>query len=114
MEVLRAMEADAGLGIKELRVDGGATANDLLMQFQADVLGVRVLRPAITEVTAIGAAYLAGLAVGYWQSVDELQQQWQVKQSYEPDSRLDTAPLIQNWHRAVQTAKAWSELQTEI
>jgi glycerol kinase len=75
------MEADAGLQIGELRVDGGATANDLLMQFQADVLGVRVIRPAITEVTAIGAAYLAGLAVGYWQSVDELQQQWQVKQA---------------------------------
>jgi glycerol kinase len=113
MEVLEAMEADAGLAIKELRVDGGATANDLLMQFQADVLGVRVLRPAITEVTAIGAAYLAGLAVGYWQSVDELQQQWQVAHSYEPDGSLDTAPLIQSWHRAVEAAKAWSQLQTE-
>ncbi|MGV3640937.1 MAG: glycerol kinase GlpK [Adhaeribacter sp.] len=109
MEVLQAMEADSGLPIRELRVDGGATANGLLMQFQADILQSRVIRPEITEVTAIGAAYLAGLAVGFWQNIDEIQQQWQVNQNFEPDTQLDTARMIRNWHRAVRAAKAWSE-----
>jgi glycerol kinase len=109
MEVLKAMEADSGLSIRELRVDGGATANNLLMQFQADILQARVIKPEITEVTAIGAAYLAGLAIGFWQDVDEIQQQWQINKTFEPDAQLDTQPLIRNWHRAVKAAKAWSE-----
>ncbi|MCB0709255.1 MAG: glycerol kinase GlpK [Chitinophagaceae bacterium] len=104
MDVLKAMEADAGIDIKELRVDGGATANDLLMQFQADILHTKVLRPTITETTALGAAYLAGLAVGYWKSIDEIQMQWQVDKAFE--SKMDAAQrtsLSAGWKNAVNT-----------
>lgn len=104
MDVLKAMEADAGIDIKELRVDGGATANDLLMQFQADILHTKVLRPTITETTALGAAYLAGLAVGYWKSIDEIQKQWQVDKTYE--AKMDEAQrlsLSAGWKNAVNT-----------
>lgn len=107
-EVLKAMEADANLSIKELRADGGATDNDLLMQFQADILGAQVVKPAVTEVTAIGAAYLAGLATGYWASVDEIQQQWSVHKSYEPDAGMASENLLKGWHKAVHAAKAWA------
>jgi glycerol kinase len=113
MEVLQAMEADSGIPIRELRVDGGATANNLLMQFQADVLQARVIKSGTNEVTAIGAAYLAGLAVGYWQDIDEIQQQWQVNQTFDPDPKLDSQVLVHNWHRAVRAAKAWSDLSAE-
>ena len=78
------MEADAGIPLKELRVDGGAAANNLLMQFQADLLGVPVVRPAVTETTALGAAYLAGLAVGFWKSADDVSGQWKVDRRFEP------------------------------
>lgn len=108
-DVLQAMEADAGLRIAELRVDGGATANDLLMQFQADILGARVVRPAVTEVTATGAAYLAGLATGFWQNVAEIQQQWQVNQTFTPAPDFDATNLLKGWQRAVKAAKAWTE-----
>ena len=84
MEVLKAMESDSGIEIKELRVDGGATQNNLLLQFQADILKATVVRPEVTEVTAIGAAYLAGLAVGFWDNVDQIQKQWQVNRRFEP------------------------------
>jgi glycerol kinase len=113
MEVLKAMEADSGIPIRELRVDGGATANNLLMQFQADVLQARVIKSGTNEVTAIGAAYLAGLAVGYWRDIDEIQQQWQVNQTFDPDPELDSQVLVHNWHRAVRAAKAWSDLSAE-
>jgi glycerol kinase len=106
-EVLKAMEADANIKIKELRVDGGATGNDLLMQFQATILGVRVVKPDVTEVIAIGAAYLAGLATGYWSSVEEIQRQWNISRSYEPDNSLPSQDLIKGWNRAVKAAKAW-------
>jgi glycerol kinase len=76
-DVLKSMEADSGISIKELRVDGGATVNNHLMQFQCDILNCKVIRPKITETTALGAAYLAGLAVGYWKNIDDLQSQWQ-------------------------------------
>ena len=76
---IKAMEADAGISIKELRVDGGATVIILLMQFQNDILNTKVLRPTVTETTALGAAYLADLAVGYWNNVEEIQQQWQIE-----------------------------------
>jgi glycerol kinase len=105
MDVLNAMEIDAGIAIKELRVDGGATANNLLLQFQSDMLQTKVLRPVVTETTALGAAYLAGLAVGYWKSIDELQAQWQVEKAF--DSQMDETQrklLTQNWHRAVRGA----------
>lgn len=109
MEVLKAMEADSGKPIQELRVDGGATSNDLLMQFQADVLGVRVVRPEVTELTAIGAAYLAGLAIGYWSSLAEIQQQWAVNTSFEPQSSEAIPGMIKGWHKAVKAVKAWTE-----
>ncbi|MBK1441496.1 glycerol kinase GlpK [Parapedobacter sp. ISTM3] len=107
VDILRAMEADAGVGIKELRVDGGATANNLLLQLQADILQALVVRPQITETTAIGAAYLAGLAVGFWQSVDDIQSQWQINQTFAPDASYDAASAISRWHRAVETAKTF-------
>ena len=109
MEVLRAMEADSGIEIKELRVDGGATANDLLMQFQADILNVRVVKPEVTEVTAIGAAYLAGLATGYWPSIEDIQQQWHISRQYEPAASDAHQDQIKGWLRAVRAAKAWAD-----
>ena len=83
-DVIDAMRQDSGLDLSELRVDGGASRNNLLMQFQADILGVPVVRPKITETTALGAAYLAGLAVGFWESQEEIVQQWQVEKRFEP------------------------------
>ena len=102
MDVLKAMEADSGIAIKELRVDGGATANNLLMQFQADILNTKVVRPKVTETTALGAAYLAGLAVGFWKSIDEIQGQWQVDIAFEPVmTDEDRTILTKGWQRAV-------------
>ncbi|NML21892.1 glycerol kinase GlpK [Pseudoflavitalea sp. G-6-1-2] len=109
IDVLKAMEADAGLPIKELRVDGGATSNNLLMQIQADILQATVVRPEITEVTAIGAAYLAGLATNVWKSPEEIQKQWKINRSFEADSKVDTASMIKGWNRAIKAAKAWAE-----
>ncbi len=114
MEVLKAMEADAGLTIQELRVDGGATANDLLMQFQADVLDVKVVRPEVTEVTAIGAAYLAGLAINYWKDVDEIQQQWKVNRQFAPKERKDMKKMIKEWNKAVAAVNYWTAAETEL
>ncbi len=110
MDVLKAMEADSGIAIKELRVDGGATANNLLMQFQSDILNTRVVRPRIIETTALGAAYLAGLATGFWKSTDEIQGQWQIDRVFEPsmtEERRDE--FTAGWRRAVKAAKAWAE-----
>ena len=87
------MEADSSSEIKELRVDGGATANDLLMQIQSDVLNAKVVRPEITETTAMGAAYFAGLATGYWKNVEEIQQQWQVDAKFSPSMPGETPHL---------------------
>jgi len=109
MEVLKAMEADSGLRIKELRVDGGATANDILMQFQADVLETAVIRPQVTEVTALGAAYLAGLAVGYWASMDDISGQWKIDKSFKAGEAKNIEERIKGWNRAVKAAKAYAE-----
>ena len=110
MDVIKAMQADAGIEIKELRVDGGATANNLLMQFQSDVLSTRVVRPQITETTALGAAYLAGLAVGYWEDMDEISGQWQAEKIFEPQMQAsEKNELIKGWERAVKAAQVWSE-----
>ncbi len=109
MEVLHAMEADAGTKIKELRVDGGATVDDLLLQIQADVLKTDVIRPKITETTAIGAAYLAGLAVGFWKNTDEIQQQWAKDKIFRPSEKNNAESLIDGWHRAVKACNAWTE-----
>jgi len=109
-DLLDAMGADAGVVLKELRVDGGAATNNMLMQFQADLLGVAVVRPAITETTALGAAYLAGLAVGYWKSVDEVSGQWQVDRRFEPAmSRKDAGALRARWTDALERSKGWEK-----
>jgi glycerol kinase len=110
VDVLEAMQRDSSIQLQELRVDGGAARNDLLMQFQADILGVPVVRPLITETTALGAAYLAGLAVNYWSTRDEITMQWQVQRSFEPSMSADErADRLTLWHRAVERAKAWIE-----
>lgn len=110
LDVLAAMEADSGISIGELRVDGGASANNLLMQFQADLLGVDVVRPRITETTALGAAYLAGLATGYWQNIDEVRSQWKLDRRFSPSLPSDeVSAALAGWQRAVRAAKAWAD-----
>ncbi len=105
MDVLKAMEADSGISIKELRVDGGATKNNLLMQFQSDVLDTKVIRPTVTETTALGAAYLAGLAVGYWKSMDELQEQWQIETVFTATiTGAERTDLTNGWKKAITAA----------
>ena len=109
-DVLKAMEADSGIVLTELRVDGGATANNLLMQFQSDILGVPVVRPVVTETTALGAAYLAGLGVGYWSSEEDIRQQWAVDRRFQPGMEgRDVQQLLKGWQRAVKAAIAWAD-----
>jgi glycerol kinase len=109
-DLLDAMAADAGIALTELRVDGGAAVNNTLMQFQADLLGVPVVRPAVTETTALGAAYLAGLAVGFWPSVDAITGQWKVDRRFEPAMpRSATATLRERWSEALQRSKGWEK-----
>jgi len=108
-DVSDAMEKDAGLPLKTLRVDGGASANDLLMQFQADILDVRVERPSIIETTALGAAYLAGLAVGFWQSED-ITQKWQLDQAFDPQMEDNKRQqLYKGWQKAVKRSMGWEK-----
>ena len=108
-EVLHAMEADSGITLSELRVDGGATRNDMLMQFQADLLAVPVVRPRVTETTALGAAYLAGLAVGYWKGERDIAAQWRVDRRFEPGmDRARVETLMAGWRKAVERAKRWT------
>jgi glycerol kinase len=108
MDVLTAMQADAGIKLKELRVDGGASANNLLMQLQADVLGVPVVRPRVAETTALGAAYLAGLAVGFWKSPVEIARQWQIDRTFTPAMKAPARKrLASGWERALDRAKSW-------
>ena len=103
LDVLKAMQADSGVQFKELKVDGGASANNLLMQFQSDLLDTRVIRPGVTETTALGAAYLAGLAVGYWGSIDEIRQQWQAEHVFEPTAdRSQIGKAVAGWEDAVR------------
>ena len=103
MDVLKAMENDAGIAIKELRVDGGATANNLLMQFQADMLNTDVLRPLVTETTALGAAYLAGLAVAFWASTEELQAQWKIEKKFvAKETEEKRTALLNGWKKALR------------
>ena len=107
-DVLEAMAADAGIAVRELRVDGGAAANDFLCQFQADVLNVAVLRPRIIETTALGAAYLAGLGAGVWRSLSEVEQRWALERRFEPRCDEATrASRYEGWRRAVERAKGW-------
>lgn len=112
MDVLKAMEADSGIDIAELRVDGGATANDFLMQFQSNLLGCKVIRPEVVETTALGAAYLAGLAVGFWDSIDEIQQLWAVEKTFSPmESQEAVEQQITEWKRAVSTTQHWADFK---
>jgi len=108
-DVLRAMERDSRISLKELRVDGGASVNDLLMQFQANILTVPVVRPVVTETTALGAAYLAGLAVGFWADREEISVRWVEERRFEPAA--DSAAgedALEGWSRAVERAKSWA------
>jgi len=108
MEVIETMVEDSGIELSELRVDGGASANNLLMQIQADSINTKVVRPKVTETTALGAAYFAGLATGYWNSIDELKTQWQVDRTFVPASDLTTIKeVIANWQRAIELSKNW-------
>jgi glycerol kinase len=108
-DILHAMERDAGLRLKELRVDGGASVNNLLMQRQADLLGVPVVRPKVSETTALGAAYLAGLAVGYWENLADIERQWQVDQRFAPSMKpVARKAEFAGWQRALARAKNWA------
>ena len=109
-EVLDAIVADTGISVSELRVDGGASANNFLMQFQADLLNLSVRRPMIRETTALGAAYLAGLAVGIWKDTDEIKHQWTLDKMFLPET--DETTRIKNWtgwQKAVSRSKGWAE-----
>ena len=109
-DVLSAMEADSGIKLKELRVDGGACANNMLMQFQADLLGVPVVRPAVQETTALGAAYLAGLAIGFWRNQGEIAKQWKVDHIFEPAMKADQRDTLRaKWNKALERAKSWED-----
>ncbi len=109
-ELLHAMEQDSGVKSKELRVDGGAAADDLLMQFQSDLLGVPVVRPRVLETTALGAAYLAGLATGVWASREEIAKQWKVAKRFEPRMKREEAERrMDEWKRALERAKGWGK-----
>ena len=108
-DLIRTMEKEAQIDLRELRVDGGACANDFLMQFQADILEARVIRPKCIETTALGAAYLAGLAVGYWEDIEEIRKNWAVEARF--DSKMETKrreDLLHGWERAVRTAVYWA------
>lgn len=109
-DIVKAMEADAGTGSLELRVDGGASKSDLLMQIQSDLLGVKITRPKTLETTALGAAYLAGLAVGYWKNIDEIQSQWIVDKHFQPKLEKEKADkMIHLWNKAVKRSQNWIE-----
>ncbi len=102
------MKEDTGAPLAELRVDGGATSNDLLMQFQADILGIPIVRPMVRETTALGAAYLAGLAVGYWRDRAELGRLWQAERTFTPSMERGKAEeLLSLWNRALERTKGW-------
>lgn len=110
MDVLNVMKKDTGLEVKELRVDGGASVNNLLMQFQSDIINTKVVRPKVIETTALGAAYLAGLATGYWENLDEIKKQWQPDNSFEPSlSEEETREKREKWADAVSRAKSWAK-----
>ncbi len=110
MDILKAMEADSGISIKELRVDGGATVNNMLMQFQSDVLNTETVRPKIVETTAMGAAFLAGLAVGYWNGLDEIQDIWQTDTRFRPTTeRTQIDEGIKGWYKAIEALEYWTK-----
>ena len=102
MDIVNAMEHDAGIKLAELKVDGGASRNNLMMQFQADILGTKVIRPKVTETTAMGACYLAGLATGYWDSLDDIKRQWNADKVFEPLAPAEKVlKLKEGWANAI-------------
>ncbi len=108
--MLEVMQEDSGIAVDELRVDGGASANNLLMQFQADILGVPVVRPKVVETTALGAAYLAGLAVGFWKDRVEVEAAWQADRRFEPKQCADEVAYRRSrWAEALKRARDWEE-----
>ena len=109
-DICKAMEQDAGIAIKSLKVDGGACANDFLMQFQSSILDCEVIRPSCIETTALGAAYLAGLAVGYWKNREDIRNNWHVDRLFESAmDELQRENLVHGWHKAVKCAQMWGE-----
>jgi glycerol kinase len=107
---MKAMEEDAGFKIKELKVDGGAVVNNLLMQFQADLIGIPVIRPETIETTALGAAYLAGLAVGFWKDVEEIEAQWAAERTFDCTiSEEEQDKLMTGWAKAVSRSQSWTD-----
>ena len=109
MDVINTMAKDSGIDLAELRVDGGAASNNFLMQIQANAIQKKVIRPWITETTALGAAYLAGLATGYWESIDDLKQQWKAEKIFEPEINSgDFNEVIVNWNKALDRSKLWN------
>ena len=109
-DVVKTMEAEMGEDIGDLRVDGGASANDLLLKIQADILGRKVIRPKCIETTALGAAYLSGLAVGFWKDMEELRQNWATDRVFAPDMDEDRRDrMLKGWHKAVEKAKDWAD-----
>ena len=113
-DVLHAMEQDSGLKLKSLKVDGGASANDFLMQFQADIIGTHVHRPKCIETTALGAAYLAGLATGYWKDKEEIRENWQMGNVFQPSMEEENRlKLLKGWKKAVNCALYWADEQTK-
>lgn len=108
LDVLRAMENDSGITIKELRVDGGASKNDTMMQFQSDIAGIPLVRPQVTETTALGAAFLAGLAVNYWKGFEDIKSRWRMDRSFKPEMEEEKVKnMLKYWQRAVERAKGW-------
>ncbi len=109
-DVLDAMQSDSGISLSELRVDGGASANNLLMQFQADLMGVPVIRPSVLETTALGVAYLAGLAVGFWKDLDEISHQWQIDRKFTPNIPVEKVETLKRgWQKALDRSRGWTE-----
>jgi glycerol kinase len=109
-DVLELMQREAGLSLRSLRVDGGASVNNQLLQFQSDLLNVTVRRPVVSETTALGAAYLAGLAVGYWTDLDDVSGNWALDREFEPRMDAETRTrLTRGWERAVERSRAWVE-----
>lgn len=112
-DLIGAMERESRIQLRELKVDGGASANDFLMQFQADILNASVVRPSCIETTALGAAYLAGLAAGYWDSMEEIRKNWSIQAQFKPDMDEETRQRrLGGWSRAVKTALSWAEEDT--
>jgi glycerol kinase len=110
MDLVRAMEKDSGVSLSELKVDGGACRDNFLMQFQADMIGGKICRPAVRETTALGAAYLAGLATGFWKTLDELKSQWKRDTVFSPGMEAAKRErLVSGWHKAVSRSRSWAD-----